>query len=57
MQTEAEQAGHPNGFVGYDKDGHFVHYCHCGKFGPFGFGCFPREGKLGTWYCMEHKPR
>jgi hypothetical protein len=44
------------GFVGFDADGHFVHYCHCGKFGPFGFGHFPRKGELGTWYCKEHKP-
>ena len=36
--TEAELAGHANGFVGYDKAGHFVHYCHCGKWGAHGDG-------------------
>jgi hypothetical protein len=47
----------PPGFVGLDDEGHFVHYCPvCGKFGPYGFGHFPREGKMGTWYCREHKP-
>ena len=46
----------PPNFVGYDHEGHFIHHCHCGAFGPYGFGYFPREGKMGTWYCKEHKP-
>jgi hypothetical protein len=45
---------HP-GFVGHDADGHFVHNCHCGKWGAFGRGVSLREGKLGTWTCAEHK--
>lgn len=45
------------GFVGYDKDGHFVHYCHCGEWGAFGFGVSQLRGKLGTWYCAAHKPQ
>jgi hypothetical protein len=43
------------GFVGYDGAGRFVHYCYCGAFGPFGFNHFPREGKMGKWYCREHR--
>lgn len=45
------------GFVGYDVEGHFLHYCHCGKEGGFGFGSFPNKGELGTYYCAEHKPK
>lgn len=44
------------GFVGYDKDGHFVHYCHCGKWGDFGYGVRLLKGELGVWYCKEHAP-
>lgn len=44
------------GFVGYDKDGHFVHYCHCGKWGSHGVGVRLLKDQLGTWYCAEHKP-
>jgi DNA N-6-adenine-methyltransferase (Dam) len=35
------------GFVGYDKDGRFVHYCHCGEWGAFGYGVFLSRGQLG----------
>jgi hypothetical protein len=34
----------------------FVHYCHCGKWGAFGYGVSLRQGKLGQWYCAEHRP-
>jgi hypothetical protein len=44
------------GFVGYDKDGLFVHYCHCSKWGDFGFNVSLRQDKLGVWFCREHKP-
>jgi hypothetical protein len=44
---------HPAGFVGHDSSGHFVHYCHCGKWAPFGYGA--RKGKLGTWFCGDHR--
>jgi len=44
------------GFVGYDPEGHFVHYCWCGEWGSFGVGCFLLRGKLGTWFCREHRP-
>jgi hypothetical protein len=45
------------GFVGHGKDGHFVHYCGCGRWGIFGYNYFPRQGKLGIWYCREHWPK
>jgi hypothetical protein len=47
----------PPAFVGYDHEGHFVHYCWCGRFGPFGFGYFPNKGEMGRWFCREHKPK
>jgi hypothetical protein len=47
---------HAPGFVGYDKDGHFVHYCACGRWGDFGYGVRLLHGQLGTWYCREHRP-
>lgn len=42
--------------VGYDKDGHFFHYCDCGKWGAFGYGASLRKGMLGEWFCQEHRP-
>ena len=44
------------GFVGYNRAGHFVHFCQCGVWGGFGYGVSVRTGKLGTWYCAEHNP-
>jgi hypothetical protein len=44
------------GFVSYDKDGHFVHYCHCGKWGSFGHRVSLHNSNLGVWYCREHRP-
>ena len=44
------------GYVGYDVEGHFIHNCHCGKEGGWGFDSFPNKGILGTYYCREHKP-
>lgn len=43
------------GTVGYEGNA-LVHHCHCGKWGAFGFDVSLREGKLGTWYCGEHRP-
>jgi hypothetical protein len=43
------------GFVGV-RDGHFVHYCHCGKWGLYGDEYHPRHGHYGVWYCREHVP-
>jgi hypothetical protein len=56
LDRPLEQQPCREGFVGYDEDGHFVHYCHCGKWGSFGHNVSLREGKLGTWYCREHRP-
>jgi hypothetical protein len=42
--------------IGLDEKGRLLHYCHCGKWGAHGFGYFPRQGKLGQWFCAEHKP-
>jgi len=45
------------GFVGYDEEGRFVHYCACGEWGSFGYNVSLRTGRLGTWYCREHRPQ
>ena len=47
----------PPSFVGYSHDGHFVHYCHCGEWGAFSVGYDSKNGKFGTWFCKEHRPR
>jgi hypothetical protein len=44
-------------FVGHDAEGHFIHYCHCGKWGAFGEGVKTMKGQLGTWYCAQHRPK
>jgi hypothetical protein len=44
------------GYVGLDSGGRFIHHCRCGKFGPYGYGYFPKNGKLGDWFCKEHRP-
>jgi len=54
-QTEAERAGFKNGFVGHDAEGHFVHYCHCGKWGGFGTGYDGKKNIDGKWFCLEHR--
>jgi hypothetical protein len=28
----------------------------CGKPAPFGFDVSLLKGKIGTWYCREHRP-
>ena len=33
----------------------FMHYCHCGKWGAFGYGVDLMHGKVGRWYCREHR--
>ena len=55
--TDAERAGHPNGFVGYDSNGRFVHYCKCGRDAGHGHGVRLAHDQLGTWYCAEHNPQ
>jgi hypothetical protein len=35
----------------------FLHFCiECGRFGAFGFGVSIRSGRLGHWFCEEHRP-
>jgi hypothetical protein len=55
--TDAERAGHSNGFVGYDSEDRFVHYCRCGKDAGLGHGVRLAKGELGVWYCAEHNPQ
>ena len=31
------------------------HFCWCGKEAHFGFGVRLLKGRLGTWYCAEHR--
>jgi hypothetical protein len=33
----------------------FTHYCHCGRWGSFGFGVSFLRGREGRWYCREHR--
>jgi hypothetical protein len=47
---------HAPSFVGYDKNGHFVHYCRCGAWADYGFDVRLLQGQFGTWYCREHRP-
>ena len=42
------------GAVYRDTRGRFLHYCWCGEWGAFGEGAI--GGRLGTWYCAEHRP-
>jgi hypothetical protein len=38
-------------------NGAFLHFCcRCGRFGAFGYGLRVRAGRLGRWYCGEHRP-
>jgi hypothetical protein len=40
-----------------ESDGAFLHFCcRCGRFAAFGFGVNLRAGRLGRWYCGEHRP-
>jgi hypothetical protein len=42
----------------FDADDNFIHRCcKCGEGAPFGFGLSLRRGRLGTWYCANHKPQ
>jgi hypothetical protein len=41
-----------------ELNGAFLHFCcRCGRFGAFGYGVRLRAGKLGRWYCGEHRPQ
>jgi hypothetical protein len=35
----------------------FLHFCvECGRWGAFGYGVNLRAGRVGAWYCGEHRP-
>jgi hypothetical protein len=34
----------------------FLHFCHCGSWGAFGYGVSLRNGKPGKWFCGRHRP-
>jgi hypothetical protein len=39
-------------------NGLLLRFCvECGRFGPFGYGVGLRAGRLGRWYCREHRPQ
>jgi hypothetical protein len=41
-----------------EREGVFLHFCaQCGAWGAFGYGVSLRSGRLGRWYCAEHRPR
>jgi hypothetical protein len=43
--------------VGQPGDGAFSHFCvECGAWGAYGFDVSLRAGKLGRWYCRDHRP-
>ena len=40
-----------------ELEGAFLHFCvECGAFGAFGYDVCLRAGRLGRWYCAEHRP-
>jgi len=40
-----------------EVEGAFLHFCvECGAFGAFGYGVSLGAGRLGRWYCAEHRP-
>jgi hypothetical protein len=41
-----------------EDNGRLLHFCvECGRFGRFGVGVSVRRGRMGKWYCNEHRPR
>jgi hypothetical protein len=40
-----------------ELDRTFLHFCvRCGRFAAFGYGVHLSAGRLGRWYCGEHRP-
>jgi hypothetical protein len=38
------------------EHGVLLHFCvECGRFGRFGIGVSLRQGRLGHWYCGQHR--
>jgi hypothetical protein len=47
----------PETNASFDTEGRFIKNCLvCGKEASFGVDFFPRKGRLGMWFCREHKP-
>ena len=44
-------------YVGPDEKGRFIHNCWCGQWASYGFNVDLRHGRLGQWYCAEHRPK
>ena len=43
--------------LSFERVGPFIHPCVvCGNWGAYGYGVHLREGRVGTWYCAEHRP-
>jgi hypothetical protein len=41
-----------------ELEGVFLHFCaECGAYGAFGYGVSRRAGRLGRWYCANHRPQ
>jgi hypothetical protein len=57
VRAEGHDIPFEPGFVGYDREGHFLHYCRCGRWGLFSEGTELLKDRLGTWYCAQHRPR
>lgn len=34
----------------------FIHLCHCGKWGEYGYGVKLLKGREGRWFCRDHRP-
>jgi hypothetical protein len=40
-----------------ELDDAFLHFCYrCGRLAAFGYDVCLRAGRLGRWYCGEHRP-
>ena len=45
------------GLVVMEEGRPFAHYCvTCGRWGAFGYDVDVLKGRLGRWYCNEHRP-
>jgi hypothetical protein len=46
------------GRLEHRPDGLFLHFCNeCGRWASFGYNVDLKAGRLGRWYCGEHRPR
>ena len=41
-----------------ERDGVFVHFCAvCGAWGAYGYGVNLVGGRMGRWFCADHRPQ